>query len=1678
MLHLRHAAAIAILLLLFVPAGHTEDAKQAAKPDAAALMKAGIDAFRHGKYSDARPRFEAVLEQHPGSPQVASALLHLAMSLPDTDAGRQRAMSLLRQLHKEFPDSFDAQASIETVERIAGWTFSKVEGEATPKALGDLSMTRVFNDGAAGGLDSIYDIYRVPDEVVEKQYNLPPVSANDGPVYFERMRNSHLPFWVGRVYWQYVRSLKRSFGDGADKERAIANSGRGNGPSTSRETLDLRNLGAGHYAIVEEVDGFRRIQSLVVSTFGIVAKLGPSDLTVFVFDPNTGEPLPMATVQVATGIAARGGAKPSTLKGRTNAQGTVRFDLPGYSEKYDLLHPDVRVYFDVEDVVQSTAHHLDQVRHVTAYRNHLDRGDGVEPIAYLSTDRPVYRPGQKVHFKVVQRDRTADGFRLPVGKEVTVEVRDPRGRLLDRQTLPWSGHGSASGSFELAATPPLGEYAVVAGVAMPDTIDEFEWGTLFPDTIGNFTRGRWAQTFEVRAYRKPEYQVEVATVVAESGAIDVNVKATYFTGGPVAGAKVTLGGERIVKSYSTEKKAAPHWPRPPVDDPYGWLYQSARERHDEWDEDDSPWSWQHAGELTRRSGKTDANGAAQFRLPAPSGSKPTRLMLTAEVMDAAGFLVDGKATLPVNEAPYEVTVGFEQMFYQPEERINAAAKVTTLDGKPAAGVEVEMLAMHTSVAGDEQPLNRGQFETFRFGMMRGPIRATIEFEPLLAKTLRTDAEGIARMSLSATDIGRVRLVARARQGKLEAEDKTDVMIAGPGIKGVRGKWDTDLLVVPQKAAQVIGTPMRVLIFSGVKLEHALVTIEGVRVIDSRIVPLKRGANVIELPTTTAMAPNAIIRVLGWVDGVSYTGAAQVCLARWDSNIDVQVKTDQPAYGPRQKMKVTLETRAGDTPAAAEVELAIVDASIFDIAKDKSADIRQRFHTLRWDQMVTQSSLALDTPWLGTGDSTWVARGGSQSATTLFSDEDTSPAELVKPDFTRSRFADTMHYAAHVITDAQGRATVEIETPDNLARWRIVARAVSGAGGFGVGESATITRQDVVVRLSTPRFYNERDRGEVFAVVHNYLSKDETFAVSLKAEGAAVLSADRSPAKPVSVRIAAGGFAKVTWIVEPTTGAKNLNFEASALSATKSDAVAAVVPVLPHVSETQLGATALIDKDWKQVLNVPPGARPGSAALSLSVTTPGIDTARRALPYLAGYPYGCVEQTMSRFLPALVAADAAKRFGIADKKLEEELPKMIASGLQRLYHFEHEGGGWGWWSHDRTDARMTAYVLLGLTRAKQAGFLVDDGPILRGLNRLRTIGQSTPYSLYAQSLAQAALDDLYKNKRGPFLNENDHAAETAARKLFDETLRVIDAGTPEDFAYAVLAGRKDLAKELPAKPEEKLTPAAITRSALTVLALASADPRDGRIAAHVDWLLRNRLGDRWFSTLDTAWAVLALCSLDANPKPGKVEVTINGEAVELKNGLITIGADSIKPGDNVVYVKRIDGAPMYTSAVLTYVSQEKEFEAVAMPLQVERIIERKVKGLWLPIESGQTVRTGETLRVTVRVGGAEVAHAMIESPIPAGAEASTTEPGDPWDDEWERWFNDAIEAKDDRVTIAVETLGQGNSFTYYLRATLPGEYHVLPTQAFAMYHPAHRGGSGSTVIKVAEPPAKAARAGAE
>src|SRR5260370_23385685 len=161
----------------------------------------------------------------------------------------------------------------------------------------------------------------------------------------------------------------------------------------------------------------------------------------------------------------------------------------------------------------------------------------------------------------------------------------------------------------------------------------------------------------------------------------------------------------------------------------------------------------------------------------------------------------------------------------------------------------------------------------------------------------------------------------------------------------------------------------------------------------------------------------------------------------------------------------------------------------------------------------------------------------------------------------------------------------------------------------------------------------------------------------------------------------------------------------------------------------------------------------------------------ALPYLIDYPYGCTEQTMSRFLPAAVTAKTLKDLGLATeaamskvcggvehetanethpkgKRDLKELDRIVKESLDRLYSMQHADGGWGWWKDDATDHFMTGYVLWGLTLAREAGVEIKPDAMTRAASSLSVelVKEESNYDMQAWLLHTSAAHFASSNRR--------------------------------------------------------------------------------------------------------------------------------------------------------------------------------------------------------------------------------------------------------------------------------------------------------------------------------------------
>ncbi len=477
-----------------------------------------------------------------------------------------------------------------------------------------------------------------------------------------------------------------------------------------------------------------------------------------------------------------------------------------------------------------------------------------------------------------------------------------------------------------------------------------------------------------------------------------------------------------------------------------------------------------------------------------------------------------------------------------------------------------------------------------------------------------------------------------------------------------------------------------------------------------------------------------------------------------------------------------------------------------------------------------------------------------------------PERLVQPKV-RKAFPDTAFWAADVVTDSAGQARAKVEFPDSLTTWRATARGVTPDTKVGGATLKTIVRKNLILRLAVPRFFVQGDEVVVSALVHNYLATAKKARVSLSATGLDIISSPTT----ADVEIPSRGQIKLDWRVRAQQ-ARTASITAKALTNEESDALQLDLPVnvpgvkLAHAQGGSItgGGSQTFD------LTFPDRVQPGSRSLSVQVSPSLVGSLFGALDYLTSFPYGCVEQTMSSFLPNVTVQQAVRDLNLKVDLDQPALQEKLRAGLDRLYNFQHPDGGWGWWETDDSHPFMTAYVVAGLKQAQAAGVQVRPDVVQKGSAWLHKTYEADPllasdlraYMQYALSLAgwggwRPLLGDLYDRRTdlSPYgLAILGLAMEQAKDSRVADIVSALERSAQQDQEQAWWPATRDALLDF----SQDATPEATAYA----VKLLSRHKRDSALLPKAAlWLMNHRNeGYWWSSTKQTAMVIYGLTGL--------------------------------------------------------------------------------------------------------------------------------------------------------------------------------------------------------------------------
>lgn len=1394
-------------------------------------------------------------------------------------------------------------------------------------------------------------------------------------------------------------------------------------------------------------------QVLVVSPYNIIFKQSPKSALVWVTDLKTGQPVANLPVtlfksdgtQWATGKTDKDGVYQGTY-GKVDTWDTMfawvgSEDLPSatFGVALNDWNEGINPWnFDINGELYSSDYQ-----------------------SYIYTDRPIYRPDQKVYFKGILRQDDWSRYSLPpVGMPITVTVQNGQGDQVFEKTYKLNDMGTFNGEFSLDASASLGFYYLQARV-IPD-----DWG---------FGAG-----FQVAEYRKPQFQVSIETDKPEylqGETIKVHSKAEYYFGGPVAGAKV-------------------HWSV--LTDDYTFNY-TGKGWYDFTDYDWSAgryYGGYYGGLVTEGDGVTDENGDFTFSVPADIADK----------INSQRYTIEASVTAPNDQQVSNNTAAIihKGLFYvglAPQRYVGSATEESKINV-----ISVDWASKPTSAVSVTLVYNKHEWYSVEEQAEDGSYNWTSKSidTPVYTETVKTGTDGQAVGSFTPDDGGIYRIIATAEDDKGNPiRSSTFLWVSGRKFINWRQENNDRIELVADKKLYEVGDSAEVLIPSPYQGDvTALLTIERGGVLSYELLTLQSNSETVKIPIKPDYVPDVYVSVV-LIKGMDENnplasfkvGYVELKVSTVDKELKISLTPDKEQYKPGDTAIYQVEAvDYQGNGVEAELSLNLVDKSVLALADSSQRTLLETFWSERGVGVQTASSLVISVDRRNL-EVAPEAKGGGGGF------DDSSGT-------VRREFPDTAYWNPVVLTDKDGKAEVTVTLPDNLTTWNMSAQAVTANTEVGSGEVEVKSTLPLHVQSVLPRFFVAGDQAQVGTVVFNETDQAFAASIALQATGATFES------EVQTMDVPAHGNVKAVWNVT-IADVKKARFLFSAKGGGLSDAEEFTLPVYRYTAPETVATAGEVAKEETRTewVQLPQQADPAHGEIKLELSPSLAAGMREGMTYLETYPYYCIEQTVSRFVPNALTYKAMKDLGVTDQELEAKLSHFVTIGLQRIYALQKMDGGWGWWLADDSNAFLTAYVLFGLTNVERAGYAVEPEVVEQAIGYLEAQlnpvydaqapakGNTLAFVLYA--LADAGVGDL---GRTVALFDQRQELGHYGKAFLAMALHILEPDSPtrvntllSDLNNAALKSATGIHWE--EARQDYWTMSTDTRSTAVVLAaLVQIQPDNPLIPNVVRWLMAVRQDGRWESTQETAWALMSLT--DYMVASGELQgnysyaVLLNGAA--WADGTVDASnldqhkvvekemAELLHDSLNEVSISRLpaegdqtgDGK-LYYAMFLKYFLPVQEVQALNRGMMVARqyALESAPENLIDAAQVGDVVQVKLTI-----VAPNDLHYVVVEDPLPAGCEAldqslKTTSivgqapeldrVGTDAANDWGWWWFSNTEIHDDRVALFATYLPKGTyEYTYLMRASLPGEFRVMPPTGYEMYFPEVFGRGDGSLFTIA------------
>ncbi len=876
---------------------------------------------------------------------------------------------------------------------------------------------------------------------------------------------------------------------------------------------------------------------------------------------------------------------------------------------------------------------------------------------YLYTDRPIYRPGHEVFIKGLHRIGYDAKYEIFADRIVTVTVSGPGGQIFSTSTS-LSEYGTVAAELVLPENAPLGSYSIHA-----QTWSGYNVGYSY-FSVEEYT----PSPFEVKATSQRDEYVAGET-------LDVIVSADYFFGAPVA--EGTVSYAITTQNYYFDKG------------------NDRRFRYGSFDEYCSQCGYYDQfvarGEVPLENGVANILTELDFNklFEDEENSNTSKIfVINATVKDASGRSVSTQASFIVHRA----------MLY---------GAVRTLDHFSAVGESniIEIRTVDTEGVGRPGKVNmeivREDWKQFERREVDGSFYVhSEEIEvPVFDAEVTTNQNGLLELPFTFDKAGRyiLRLSGVDERGNPYLASASQY-VYGKGAVPVRRNNDRTLDIAVDEVDLAVGQTSKLIIKSPYQKAKALVTVERGSVMEYEVIDVDANFFDYDFVAKKDHSPNVVVTVtlISSEPSVKY-GEVYYQIDHDVYNLDINVISNKKAYLPGEEVTLQVETKNNDgLPVPAEVSIAAVDLSVLALKGNPKRDPLAFFYNRFSHDVITSSNLKFVHEEIEIPTGTKGGDGG---------------VDLAKRE--RGVFKDTAFWAADVVTDSNGRATVKFTLPDNLTRWQVETIGITKDTKVGVNYMEFEEKKDLIMTPLYPRFLVPGDKLSLGAEVLNRTKVSQTITFTIESDSLVLVG------KPQTVTIPAEGSKRLFFDVEAPRSILGGSHEVLFVAGNSlfEDSVRKQIPVVENtLYETVFRGAQTSGELIEEKIFTPTEIHQELGGVTVKAFGTVGAYLEDSLNYMAAYPYGCSEQLASKLATLATISHLTSLEGLGSEyRLETvefnnntySVNEALQQGLKQIYESQARDGGFGYYRGLRSDVSLSLHVLSVLLSLEKYGIEIDE-----------------------------------------------------------------------------------------------------------------------------------------------------------------------------------------------------------------------------------------------------------------------------------------------------------------------------------------------------------------------------------